>query len=129
MSGIDPEKLRHILEELGPTYVKLGQIMSMRSDLLPESYCLELLKLHSEVQPMSFETVLDTIHKEYGIDDYHEIFNSIEKEPLGSASIAQVHRTQLRDGRNMVIKVQRPGIWKKMSSDVEILKHAIMLLN
>ena len=129
MSGIDPEKLRHILEELGPTYVKLGQIMSMRSDLLPESYCLELLKLRSEVQPMSFETVLDTIHKEYGIDDYHEIFNSIEKEPLGSASIAQVHRAQLRDGRNMVIKVQRPGIWKKMSSDVEILKHAIMLLN
>ena len=67
MSGIDPEKLRHILEELGPTYVKLGQIMSMRSDLLPESYCLELLKLRSEVQPMSFETVLDTIHKECSI--------------------------------------------------------------
>ena len=95
--GVTPEKLRAILEELGPTYVKLGQIMSLHSDVLPQKYCDELMKLTSEVKPMPFETVEEVINRSYR-EDWHNIFSSIEKETLGSASIAQVHKAKLLDG-------------------------------
>ena len=96
--GVTPSKLRVILEELGPTYVKLGQIMSVHSDILPQRYCDELMKLTSEVAPMPFETVEEVINRSYR-EEWSRIFASIEREPLGSASIAQVHRAKLLDGR------------------------------
>ena len=72
--GVTPEKLRVILEELGPTYIKLGQIMSLHSDILPRAYCEELMKLNSEVTPMSFEEVEEVINRSYR-EDWHQVFS------------------------------------------------------
>ena len=125
--GVTPEKLRAILEELGPTYVKLGQIMSLHSDVLPQRYCDELMKLTSEVTPMPFETVEEVINRSYR-EDWHNIFSSIEKETLGSASIAQVHRAKLLDGTDVIVKVERKGIYDIMARDIGLLKRAVKLL-
>ena len=125
--GVTPEKLRAILEELGPTYVKLGQIMSLHSDVLPQRYCDELMKLTSEVTPMPFETVEEVINRSYR-EDWRKIFQSIEKETLGSASIAQVHRAKLLDGTDVIIKVERKGIYDIMARDIGLLKRAVNLL-
>lgn len=125
--GVTPEKLRAILEELGPTYVKLGQIMSLHSDVLPQRYCDELMKLTSEVTPMPFETVEEVINRSYR-EDWHNIFSSIEKDTLGSASIAQVHRARLLDGTDVIVKVERKGIYDIMARDIGLLKRAVNLL-
>ncbi len=125
--GVTPEKLRAILEDLGPTYVKLGQIMSLHSDVLPQRYCDELMKLTSEVTPMPFETVEEVINRSYR-EDWHNIFSSIEKETLGSASIAQVHRAKLLDGTDVIVKVERKGIYDIMARDIGLLKRAVNLL-
>ena len=126
-SGLTPEKLRKILEDLGPTYVKLGQIMSMRSDMLPEVYCREMTRLRTDVVPMPYETVLSIIESELNCPAA-EIFASIESAPLGSASIAQVHPAQLKDGTRVVLKVQRLAIWETMENDIRLLKKASGLL-
>ena len=125
--GVTPEKLRAILEELGPTYVKLGQIMSLHSDVLPQRYCDELMKLTSEVTPMPFETVEEVINRSYR-EDWHNIFASIEKETLGSASIAQVHKARLLDGTDVIVKVERKGIYDIMARDIGLLKRAVGIL-
>ena len=125
--GVTPEKLRAILEELGPTYVKLGQIMSLHSDVLPQRYCDELMKLTSEVAPMPFETVEEVINRSYR-EDWHNIFASIEKETLGSASIAQVHKARLLNGQDVIVKVERKGIYDIMARDIGLLKRAVGLL-
>ena len=125
--GVTPEKLRAILEELGPTYVKLGQIMSLHSDVLPQRYCDELMKLTSEVTPMPFETVEEVINRSYR-EDWHNIFSSIERETLGSASIAQVHKAQLLDGTDVIVKVERKGIYDIMARDIGLLKRAVSIL-
>ena len=125
--GVTPEKLRAILEDLGPTYVKLGQIMSLHSDVLPQRYCDELMKLTSEVTPMSFEEVEEVINRSYR-EDWRHIFASIERETLGSASIAQVHKAKLLDGRDVIVKVERKGIYDIMARDIGLLKRAVGLL-
>ena len=112
--GITPKKLRQILEDLGPTYIKLGQIMSSRSDILPQKYCDELMRLRSEVPPMSFSQVQEVIDRSFGYS-WKQVFLDIEEKPLGSASIAQVHRATLKTGENVVVKVQREGIYETMS--------------
>ena len=124
--GVTPEKLRLILEDLA-TYIKLGQIMSMHSDILPKRYCEELMRLRSEVAPMSFEEVAEVLQESYGME-WDAVFQSIEERPLGSASIAQVHKAVLRDGREVVIKVQRKGIYEIMARDISLLKKAVKLL-
>ena len=125
--GVTPEKLRAILEELGPTYVKLGQIMSLHSDVLPQRYCDELMKLTSEVTPMPFETVEEVINRSYR-EDWHNIFASIDRDTLGSASIAQVHRARLIDGTDVIVKVERKGIYDIMARDIGLLKRAVNIL-
>lgn len=125
--GVTPEKLRIILEELGPTYIKLGQIMSLHSDILPKEYCDELMKLNSDVVPMPFETVEEVINRSYRCD-WHDYFRSIEETPLGSASIAQVHRAVLKDGSDVVIKVQRKGIYDTMARDISLLHRLVSLM-
>ena len=125
--GITPKKLVVMLEELGPTFVKLGQIMSMRSDMLPQEYCDELKKLRSAVAPMPFETVREIIAEQYGKPP-EEVFSYIREKPLGSASVAQVHAARLLDGRDVVIKVQRRGIHQVMEQDIAILRRAAKLL-
>ena len=125
--GISPEKLRIILEELGPTYIKLGQIMSLHSDILPRAYCEELMKLSSEVTPMPFEDVEDVINGSYRLP-WQDVFASIEETPLGSASIAQVHKAVLLNGERVVVKVERKGIYDKMARDIRLLHRAVKLL-
>ncbi len=125
--GITPRKLRQILEDLGPTYIKLGQIMSSRSDILPQKYCDELMRLRSEVPPMSFSQVQEVIDRSFGYS-WKQVFLDIEEKPLGSASIAQVHRATLKTGENVVVKVQREGIYETMSRDIGLLRRAVKLL-
>lgn len=125
--GVTPEKLREILEELGPTYVKLGQIMSLHSDVLPQRYCDELMKLTSEVTPMPFAQVEEVINRSYR-EDWHQIFASIDEETLGSASIAQVHKARLLDGQDVIVKVERKGIYDTMARDIGLLKRAVGIL-
>lgn len=127
MHGLNPQKLRRILEDMGPTYVKLGQIMSMRSDILPKAYCDELVKLRAQAKPMPFSEVRQVIEKEYGISAQN-IFTSIDPAPLGSASIAQVHSAVLKNKQRVVIKVQRPGIRETMAKDITLMKKAVHLL-
>ena len=125
--GVSPEKLRMILEDLGPTYIKLGQIMSMHSDILPKRYCDELMRLHSEVAPMPFAEVAEVIQESYGYP-WTEVFQEIEETPIGSASIAQVHRAILQSGEQVVVKVQRKGIYEVMARDIGLLHKAAKLL-
>ena len=127
MRGITPEKLRVVLEELGPTYIKLGQIMSTHSDILPKEYCDELIKLNSEAAPMAFDDVLHEIEESYR-GSWQEVFSHIDEEPLGSASIAQVHRAKLLDGSDVIVKVQRRGIYDTMARDIRLLHKAVRLL-
>lgn len=125
--GVTPEKLRMIPEELGPTYIKLGQIMSLHSDFLPKAYCDELLKLNSDVTPMPFDDVEDVINHSYG-QDWRELFQFIEEAPLGSASIAQVHRARLKNGEEVIIKVERKGIYDTMARDIGLLHRLVKLI-
>lgn len=121
--GIDPEKLRLILQELGPTFIKLGQIFSMRTDLLPVAYCQELEKLRAEVSPMPPEQVRQAVAQALG-KPLEEVFEAFGDTPLGSASIAQAHWARLPSGEQVVVKVQRPGIRATMAEDVALLHRA-----
>jgi len=125
--GITPEKLRFILEDLGPTFVKIGQIISMRMDILPAQYCRELSKLRMQVTPFPFTEIQKVLAEEYG-QKPEQIFSRIEENPLGAASIAQAHRAILKDGRQVVIKVQRPGIREIMARDMLLLHRASRIL-
>ncbi|OMD25711.1 ABC transporter [Paenibacillus odorifer] len=115
------ERIRLVLEDLGPTFIKLGQLASTRSDLLPDSIIQELVKLQDNVPPFPVDRVRAIIEQEL---DQHmdEIFNSFEDTPLAAASIGQVHRAVLHSGQVVAVKVQRPGILRTMSRDLEILK-------
>ena len=125
--GITPEKLRHILEALGPTFVKLGQVMSMRPDFLPQEYCDELMKLTTQANPLPFTIIRNVVEQEYNCR-WNKVFRSIDEEVLGSASIAQVHRATLKNGARVVIKVQRPGVFSIMSRDMVLLKRVAGLV-
>ncbi len=127
VGGLTPEKLRGILEDLGPTFVKFGQILSMRQDILPKEYCDELMKLRTDVKPMPYEEVAQAVLEEYGKPP-EEVFVSFEREPLGSASIAQVHRAVLFKDRQVVVKVQRPHIREVMELDISLLHRATKML-
>ena len=120
-NGLTPIELRTTLEDLGPTYVKIGQIMSSRVDLLPESFCEELQKLRSSVKPLDAEVVRALIEQETG-KSIEDLFEEFEDKPLGSASIGQAHYGVLKDGTKVVMKVQRPLIEDMMIKDFELLK-------
>ncbi len=121
LHGLTPKSFRNMLEELGPTFVKAGQILSMRSEILPESFCRELAKLRTEVEPMTREVVLDTLRAEYGTP-IEEIFDAIDDIPLGSASVAQVHKARLVTGELVAVKVQRPNVRTVMARDISIMR-------
>lgn len=127
VSGLTPEKLKVIFEELGPTFVKIGQIMSMRNDILPEKYCAELKRLRADVKTMKFSEVKEILESEYGVSIKY-LFESIEEKPLGSASMAQVHIATIKTGEKVAIKVQRPYIYDKVAQDINLLKRAVGIL-
>ena len=120
-NGFTPEELRTTLEDLGPTYVKIGQIMSSRVDMLPESYCQELGKLRQNVKELDPEIAKAVIEQETG-KKIDEIFSEFRDKPLGSASIGQAHYGVLKDGTKVVTKVQRPLIADMMRKDFVLLK-------
>ena len=126
--GFTPEELRTTLEDLGPTYVKIGQIMSSRPDMLPENYCKELEKLRQTVKPLDPEIVRAVIEDETG-KDIDEIYSEFRDKPLGSASIGQAHFGILKDGTKVVTKVQRPLIADMMVKDFVLLKKLAGLVN
>src|SRR5262249_14486258 len=114
-----PRRLRLVCEDLGPTFVKLGQLLSTRPDLLPEAYTNELAALRDDVRPFSFAQVETILREEYG-RPLTEIFASVEEIPVASASISQVHRAILPDGRTVALKVRRPEIAKVVQADLDI---------
>ena len=127
-NGFTPVELRTTLEDLGPTYVKIGQIMSSRVDLLPEAYCKELEKLRQNVKPLDPEVAKAVIEEETG-KKIDEIYSEFRDKPLGSASMGQVHYAVLKDGTAVVTKVQRPLIADMMREDYKLLKKLAGLVN
>ncbi|AGB41762.1 putative unusual protein kinase [Halobacteroides halobius DSM 5150] len=120
-------RIRKVLEELGPTFIKLGQLLSTRPDLLPRSYIEELEKLQEEVPPMDFEQVVKRVEEELG-GSYHNYFTTLSAIPLASASIGQVHQGTLNNGEQVVVKVQRVDIESKVETDLEIMKNLAQML-
>lgn len=125
--GVSPDEAVAILEELGPTFVKLGQIASTHPDMLPKEYCDALGTLRTKVAPMKLETVKSQIEHELG-KPVDQLFSEFDDKPLGSASIAQVHRAILPDGKtDVAVKVQRPGIVQSTADDIAILQRLVDL--
>lgn len=126
-TGLDrPRRLRLICEELGPTFVKLGQVLSTRRDLLPESYTNELAALRDDVRPFPSEQAEAILVEEYG-RPLSDCFADFDPVPIAAASISQVHRATLRDGRAVALKVRRPDIPKLVAADLDILKNLAQL--
>ena len=115
-----PEELVEDLKAMGPTYIKLGQLLSTRPDLLPDEYLQALANLQDNVSPVPFEEVKEIIEKELGTK-ISKAFQVFDEKPLASASIGQVHRAELNSGRPVAVKVQRPGIVKQFMDDLETL--------
>src|SRR5580704_8925194 len=116
----DPGQLADDLEAMGPTYVKLGQLLSSRSDLLPEPYLKALTRLQDKVKPFSYPEVEQIILDELGIR-ISKAFSRFDPKPIAAASLGQVHAAALRDGREVIVKVQRPNIRKQIAEDFEVL--------
>ena len=115
-----PVRLRHTLERLGPTFVKIGQAASTRSDILPEDVCEELGKLQDQVAPFPADEAVALVEEELGAP-IGELFAEFSLEPLAAASIGQVHAARLHGGAEVVVKVQRPGVRKLVETDLDIL--------
>ena len=120
-----PKSVREAIEELGLTFIKFGQVLAMRRDLLPDAYIDELELLHDQVPAMSVESVRATIEANLGAP-LSMLFSSFEETPLGAASIAQVHKATLPDGRLVAVKVRRPGLNEKIAGDISALTYLVL---
>ena len=114
------KRLRAVFEDLGPTFVKLGQVLSTRPDILPEEYITELARLQDQSQPLNFEEIEAQLNAALP-EPYESYFEHFDKAPLATGSIAQTHLAVLRDGRSVVVKVQRPRITKVIEADLDLL--------
>ncbi|MGL4604104.1 MAG: ABC1 kinase family protein [Iodobacter sp.] len=122
-----PVRVRRALEELGPAFVKLGQVLATRVDMFPPEWIAEFEKLQSNVPAVEFSLLLPELTAALGADPYL-IFQELNPEPVGSASIAQVHRARLLDGSDVVLKIRRPGVVYKIEADLRILRHIATLM-
>ncbi|RKS50551.1 putative unusual protein kinase regulating ubiquinone biosynthesis (AarF/ABC1/UbiB family) [Gillisia mitskevichiae] len=116
-----PEELVEDLKNMGPTYIKLGQLLSTRPDLLPDPYLQALASLQDDVPPIDYSVVQEIVEDEIG-SRISKAFSSFDEEPLASASIGQVHKATLRSGKPVAVKIQRPGIRKQFLADLDTLK-------
>lgn len=117
-----PARTRQALEALGPTYVKLGQILATRADLLPPHWIAEFERLHSDAPTLPFALLRDRLEQALG-EPVESAFATFDPAPLAAASMAQVHRARMHDGREVVVKIRRPGIRKAMEADLRIITH------
>lgn len=122
----DAENLRLAFEELGPTFIKFGQILSTRPDLLPEDYIKELKKLQDQVPPFSYDQIQKTFEEDFE-ETLEEAFEWVDEEPLASASIAQVHRARTFDGQDVIIKVQRPDMEENLLRDIQLFSRILSM--
>lgn len=122
------KRIRETLEELGPTFIKLGQLLSTRGDLIPHDILLELAKLQDDVEPEDFVSIKNILESELKgkISDFFIYF---DETPIASASIGQVYRAKIKEGKNVVVKVQRPEVSQKINADIIILKNVAKILN
>jgi ubiquinone biosynthesis protein len=121
------QRARLAFEQLGPTFVKLGQVLSTREDLLPPTWTTELARLHSHVAPVPFDDLLPVVEQALGRSPF-EVFGNLEREPYAAGSIAQVHRANLASGTPVILKIRRPGIEAKIDADLRILEHLAHLV-
>ncbi len=126
--GASPEELAQDLERMGPTFVKLGQLLASRADLLPPRYLDALARLQDNVQPFSFDEVDEIVRTELGVR-LSKAFSTFDSVPLAAASLGQVHAAAMRDGRPVVVKVQRPGIRQRIVEDFDVLAGLAALLD
>jgi predicted unusual protein kinase regulating ubiquinone biosynthesis (AarF/ABC1/UbiB family) len=124
----EAEELAADVERLGPTGIKLGQLLSTRPDIVPAAYAQALARLQDDVAPFSFAEVEKIVSDELGVR-LSKAFLSIDEQPLAAASIAQVHRARLRDGREVALKVQRPGIRERVADDLEAMSDVVRFLD
>ncbi len=117
-----PVRLRRVMENAGGAFVKVGQMLSLRSDLIPQEYCDEFAKLQDEVKPFPFSQVKTILQEEYK-RPLKEIFLEIQEKPVASASMAQVHKARLKSGEWVAIKVQRPNLEKVFAADIDLLNY------
>ena len=122
-----PQRMRMALEELGPTFVKLGQVMATRVDLFPPRWIAEFERLHADVPAVAFEELLPDLERALGRSPF-EVFRDIDTRAWGAASIAQVHRAKLQDGTPVVLKVRRPGVREKIDADLRLLRRVSELI-
>ena len=116
-----PQRIRRVLEELGPTFIKLGQILATRVDLFAPNYIAEFEKLQDQVPPIPFEELLPQIEEDLG-GSIDEFFSAVDRQPLAAASIAQVHKALLKDGTPVILKIRRPGLRKIIEADLRLLQ-------
>jgi ubiquinone biosynthesis protein len=118
------ERIRMVCEELGPTFIKLAQVLSNRPDMLPAPLITELEKLQDDVPAFSYEEVRETIELETG-KKLEDVFQAFNEKPLATASIGQVHKARLIGGKEVVVKIQRPGVKEMVYQDLAILSDAV----
>ena len=121
-----PKEVRKTFEELGLTFLKFGQVLALRRDLLPDAYIDELELLHDQLPAMGIDVVRATVEVELGVP-LTELFSSFSETPLAAATIAQVHEATMRDGRHVVVKVQRPGLKAMISTDIAAMTYMVTL--
>ena len=116
----EEERLRLVFENLGPTFIKLGQLLATRPDLIPARFVNEFKKLHDQVTPYKFDKIKAVLNSHFQTS-LNEVFSHFEEHPFATASIAQVYRATLKNGEKVVVKVQRPGIQKIIEKDLDVL--------